>query len=105
MAGKISRPVGVVLLVRASRFKARSLSLACLAFALIGVPLGVTARRKETSTGLVVSLMVAAAYFSGMLFTKPLDDSPLPVIMTVLWLPNVCCLFLGMWLFHRASFR
>lgn len=83
----------------------RSLSLACLAFALIGIPLGVTARRKETSTGLVLSLVVAAAYFSGMLFTKQLEDSPLPVIVSVLWLPNVCCLLLGFWLFHRASFR
>jgi len=85
--------------------KRRSLSLACLAFALIGIPLGVTARRKETSTGLVLSLIVAAAYFSGMLFTHPLENSALPVLVTVLWLPNLGCLFLGLWLFHRASFR
>lgn len=85
--------------------KRRSLSFACLSFALIGIPLGITARRKETSTGLILSLVVAAAYFSGMLFTNQIDDAPAGVIVTVLWLPNLVCLLLGIWLFHRASFR
>lgn len=83
----------------------RSISLACFAFALIGVPLGISARRKETSTGLVLSLVVAGAYFSGMLFIDPLEESPLPVIIAILWVPNVICLALGAWLFRRASHR
>ena len=30
---------------------------------------------------------------------------PLPTIVTVLWLPNVLGLLLGIWLFRRARFR
>ena len=83
----------------------RSISLACFAFALIGVPLGISARRKETSTGLILSLAVAAAYFSGMLFIDPLRESSAALSITTLWVPNVVCLFLGAWLFRRASHR
>lgn len=83
----------------------RSISLACFAFALIGVPLGISSRRKETSTGLILSLAVAAAYFSGMLFLDPLKDSPVGLIIAILWVPNVICLILGAWLFRRASHR
>ncbi len=83
----------------------RSISLACFAFALIGVPLGISARRKETSTGLILSLAVAAAYFSGMLFLDPLRESPAALTITILWVPNIICLILGAWLFRRASHR
>lgn len=85
--------------------KRRSLSVACLAFAVIGIPLGVTARRKETSNGLLLSLLVAAGYFGLLIFAEQIEDSPLPQIVTTLWLPNVACLVLGVWLFRRASHR
>lgn len=85
--------------------KRHSLSFACLAFALIGIPLGINGQRKETSTGLLYSFIVAGVYFSGMLFIDPLEDSSLPVIISLIWLPNLACLLLGIWLFRRASFR
>jgi len=57
-----------------------SFSMAPLALAFIGIPLGLSARRKETSTGAVL--------------TKVL-----------LWLPNVACLAFGIFLFRRATKR
>lgn len=85
--------------------KRRSLSFACLAFALIGIPLGITGQRRETSFGFIMSFLVAGVYFSGMLFIDPLEDSSLAVITGFLWLPNVACLLTGLWLFRRASLR
>src|SRR5438093_11867583 len=40
-----------------------SFPFACIAFAIIGVPLGVTAHRRETSIGFAMCLIVAACYF------------------------------------------
>src|SRR5882724_6932307 len=40
-----------------------SFPFACVAFAIIGVPLGVTAHRRETSIGFAMGLIVAVAYF------------------------------------------
>lgn len=85
--------------------KRRSISMACLSFAIIGIPLGISARRRETANGLLISLLVAAAYFGILIFAQQIDNAPLPTVVTVLWLPNALCLVLGIWLFRRASFR
>jgi len=85
--------------------KRRSISMACLSFAIIGIPLGISARRRETSNGLLLSLLVAATYFGILLFAQKIEEAPESTIVTVLWLPNILCLLLGIWLFRRASFR
>lgn len=85
--------------------KRRSLSMACLSFAMIGIPLGISARRRETSNGLLISLFIAATYFGLLIFAQQIEDAPFPVIISILWLPNALCLLLGIWLFRRASFR
>lgn len=76
-------------------------SFACLAFAFIGVPLGVKARRKDTSTGLIISLLIGGGYFiCGMLGGKTPDG-----IVLANWAPNVVCVILGLYLLRRARFR
>jgi lipopolysaccharide export LptBFGC system permease protein LptF len=75
-------------------------SFACLAFAFIGVPLGIKARRRDTSTGLVLSLVIGAAYFVG---GNMISDSGLAPWMA--WIPNIICVMLGIILFRRARFR
>jgi lipopolysaccharide export system permease protein len=75
-------------------------SLACLAFALVGVPLGIKARRRDTSTGRVLSLAIGALYFMA---GSVLGDSE--GATWVLWIPNIACMGLGIILFRRARFR
>lgn len=76
-------------------------SFACLAFAFIGIPLGIKARRKDTSTGLVLSLLIGAAYFvCGMA-----GGSTKAAVMAGLWGPNIVCIILGLILLRRARFR
>ncbi|WP_367873065.1 LptF/LptG family permease [Luteolibacter sp. Populi] len=76
-------------------------SFACLAFAFIGIPLGIKARRKDTSTGLMLSLLIGAAYFvCGMA-----GGSSKTAVLLGLWGPNVACIVLGLFLLRRARFR
>jgi lipopolysaccharide export LptBFGC system permease protein LptF len=76
-------------------------SLACLAFAFIGVPLGIKARRKDTSSGLILSLLIGAAYFiCGLIGGKTSAG-----VQLAAWAPNVICVLLGLVLLRRARFR
>ena len=85
-----------------------SLSLAALAFALIAVPLGITAHRKETSVGFALSLVIAFSYFFFIIVAEALSKNPalpsgIPVFM--IWLPNLLFIGLGVWLFSRLARR
>jgi lipopolysaccharide export LptBFGC system permease protein LptF len=83
--------------------KRSSFSLACLAFAFVAVPLGLTSRRKDTSTGLVLSLLIGTGYFLFTLIAGEFGSERAATI--VLWTPNILCVLLGIWLFRRARFR
>lgn len=88
---------------RAEITKRFSFSLACLSFACVAVPLGLKSRRKDTSSGLIVSLMIGTAYF---LFTVLADEFETDLGATLtLWAPNVLCVLLGLFLFRRVRFR
>ena len=52
-------------------------SLACVAFALIAVPLGITAHRKETSVGFALSLVIAFTYFFFIIMADTFRETPL----------------------------
>jgi lipopolysaccharide export system permease protein len=83
-----------------------SMSLAALAFALIAVPLGITAHRKETSVGFALSLVIAFCYFFFILVAEALSKNStmpgaLPIFM--IWLPNLLFTGLGVWLFARLA--
>jgi lipopolysaccharide export system permease protein len=83
--------------------KRYSFSMACLAFAFIAVPLSLKTRRRDTSTGLVVSLLLGAAYF---LFSVASSEFKTDLGATLtLWAPNVLCVLGGLFLFRRARFK
>jgi lipopolysaccharide export system permease protein len=82
-----------------------SFSLASFAFALIGVPLAITAHRKETSIGFLLSLVVALTYFIFIILADGVRDKPEWHAHLLMWVPNVLCIALGGWLFVRMSRR
>src|SRR3989454_9540711 len=75
-----------------------SFSLASLAFALIGVPLAITAHRKETSVGFLLSLVIAFVYFFFIILANTLSSSPKAHPELLVWLPNVLFGAVGVWL-------
>ncbi len=85
--------------------KRLSFSFACLTLALIGVPLGITTQRRESSAGFGVSLVVAFAYFMFIEIANSLRDNASAYPHLIMWLPNVVGLALGGWLFWRLSRR
>ena len=90
-------------LLRLEITKRYSFSMACLAFAVIAVPLGLNSRRRDTSSGLILSLLIGTGYF---LVTMMADQFKSEVGATIcMWLPNAVCVLLGLFLFRRARFK
>ena len=80
-----------------------SFPMSCLAFALIGVPLGVTAHRRETSIGFAMGLIVAISYFLFVIIGDTLRANPKVHPELLVWFPNVLFLILGAFLFRRLA--
>lgn len=89
----------------AERTRRISFSFAPLAFALVGIPLGLWTRRKETSSGSGLSLAVAIGYFLFFIIADETQGANLFMTKVLMWLPNVVCLGLGIFLFRRATKR
>jgi lipopolysaccharide export system permease protein len=79
--------------------------MASFAFGLIGVPLAVTAQRKETSIGFMLSLAVALVYFLCIIFADTVRNKPHLHPEILVWSPNILFVGLGLWLFWRLSRR
>lgn len=80
-----------------------STSLACLAFALIAIPLGITTHRKETSVGFALSLVVAFTYFFFIIMADTFRGNAAVHPALLIWMPNIIFMTLGAVLFWRLS--
>ena len=80
-----------------------SFPFSCLAFALIGVPLGVTAHRRATSIGFAMGLIVAVSYFLFVIIGDTLRSNPKVHPELLVWFPNILFLVLGAFLFRRLA--
>ena len=72
-------------------------------FAIIGVPLGVTAHRRETSIGFAMGLIVATTYFLFVIVGDTLRGNPHAHPELLVWFPNVLFIVLGV--FYSAVSR
>ena len=82
-----------------------SFSLACFTFVLIGIPLGITAHRQETSAGFGLSLIVAVTFFLIIIVVNTIRDKANLHPELLIWLPNAIFLLIGGWLFGRLARR
>ncbi len=89
--------------LEAALIKRYSFSMACLAFAFIGVPLGLNARRKDTSRGMIISLAIGTAYFIATVLAEEFKSIQMATVM--LWMPNLVCVAVGLFLFRKARFK
>jgi lipopolysaccharide export system permease protein len=81
------------------------MSMACIAFALIAMPLGVTAQRKETSVGFGISLALAFSYFFFVVLAEMLRDDAVAYPYYLLWIPNILFIGIGTWMLLRLDHR
>jgi lipopolysaccharide export system permease protein len=82
-----------------------SFSLASFALALIGVPLAITAHRRETSIGFLLSIVVAFGYFFLTTLANMAQSNPKWHPELLIWLPNLVFISFGSVLFLRLSRR
>jgi lipopolysaccharide export system permease protein len=69
----------------------------------VGVPLGVTAHRRETSAGFAVGLVVAVTYFLFVIIADTLRNNASIHPELLVWFPNVLFLVIGAVLFRRLA--
>lgn len=80
-----------------------SIAVGCFSFMLLGIPLGVKSHRKETSTGMLLSLVIVFAYYIFIVAAKALADYPELHPNLILWIPLIIAQISGLWLIRRAS--
>ena len=80
-----------------------SFPFSCIAFALIGVPLGITTHRRETSVGFATGLIVAIFYFLFIIIADTMRANASIHPELLVWFPNVLFIVIGAWLFRRLS--
>ncbi|MBV9488519.1 MAG: LptF/LptG family permease [Verrucomicrobia bacterium] len=91
--------------LRTEMSKRFSNSMAVITFILVGIPLAITAQRRETSIGIAMSLIVAFTYFIFIVLTDNVKNNPHLHPEILIWLPNFIYLGLGSVLFYRLARR
>ena len=78
-------------------------AVACLAFTLVGIPLGIKTSRRETSVGIAISLGLALLFYFVTVLATTLKNRPSLYPEAILWSPNLIFELLGLWLLWRAA--
>lgn len=78
-------------------------SVSCLTFALIGIPLGIVAQRRENSAGFVLSMVIAVVYYALLNVASMMREREEMRPELLMWVPNLLFLALGVYLFWRLS--
>jgi len=76
-------------------------SLSCIAFAMLGIPLGIKMSRSEKMIGFAVSLPLFLSYYMAQSLIRKLDGKPQWHPEMLLFLPNLIIALAGLWLFYR----
>lgn len=85
--------------------KRLSNALATLAFALLAVPLAITAQRKETSVGFAISLAIGLVYYLFFFLTDMARNRPHLHPELLVWVPNIVFFSIGAIRFAKLSRR
>ncbi len=80
-----------------------AVSFACVAFAMIGIPFGIRAHRRETTIGIAFALGLAFFYYFMVILAKALSNQPALCPEILIWIPNLAFQIIGMVLLWRIS--
>lgn len=89
--------------VQMSIHEKATLGFSVLSFAIVGVPLGISTRRKETSANLGLALLLTFGYYFIMIVATWFEDQPNMHPELMFWIPNVAFQSLGAWMWWRLG--
>lgn len=78
-------------------------SVSCLTFGFIGVPLGITAQRRESTAGFILSMIIAVTYYVMLTMAQIVQDREELYPHLLVWVPNILFLALGISMFLRLA--
>ncbi len=79
------------------------MALGCLAFVLVGVPLGIRNPRRESSISVGISLLLAFVFYLFIIVAQTLGRRPELFPQFFVWFPIPVSIILGTWLIRRMN--
>lgn len=89
--------------LQVSLYQKYALPFVCLAFTLIGAPLGLRPQRTSSSLGLGMSVLIIFAFYVLLFITQALGQIGVLGPAVAAWLPNWICAVVGLGLLYRAN--
>ncbi len=78
-------------------------SMACISFVLVALPLGVQIHRRETSIGILISLLLAVFWYFTIQFAEGFKENPQLYPELIIWIPNLVFQVTGLYLLWKQS--
>jgi lipopolysaccharide export system permease protein len=89
--------------VRVEIHRQLAVSMSCIGFALVGIPLGIRAHRRETNIGFALAIVLLFTYYGLLIIAQSLQGKPHLHPHWLLWIPNLVFLMTGSLLMWRAN--
>jgi lipopolysaccharide export system permease protein len=97
-------PTGQLATPYLTEFQSRpSFALACFTFVVVGLPLAIQTQRRETSIGVLMTLLIVMVYWLLVTAGKALKTHTGLYPELIIWAPNIIFQGIGLWLFHKAN--
>lgn len=77
------------------------LAVSCFAFAMLGIPLGISTQRSPSSIGIAISIVIVFVFYLFIVLVNALARHPETRPDLLVWIPIVICVTLGLYLLRR----